>query len=505
MNPARARSSLARWLLLIFVLILASVVLLGCRRSRPDAVEVEPTATAVVQMVEVTRVVEVTPQPWTQPHPLLGDVRVRKAIAHCIDRDALLAAVYPFLSEDARANLRIDSFLPNEHWAYNGPYPDLPFDPDLGGSLLVEAGWALPAGDLYRRNAAGDVLTLKLSTSDARFRQDWAAVAEENLRECGVQLLRLHTPASWWLGADTGLQRRDFELGAYAESSQVDPGGRSRYACDQVPLPGNGWQGENYSGWCNPAADRAVIATASAPDRATQASEYDIVQRQFAADVPALPLFRRAEAEAWTPRLAGVRPNSTEFSTAFIAEWEAADGEPLRIGLLDEPDTMLIDGEPSPSQRQIAQIGIGSLWTQADYDFQPRTQTPLATIENGLVTRQMVEVSAGDRVFTTFGIAETIGAGASALSLPQFTVTYQFEDFVWSDGTTASPLDIELAHRFACRTQADAVRPAVCDAIQDVSFGPGMQATVTYLPGYDSPSPRACTLGRAVPQPSGGE
>ena len=36
---------------------------------------------------------------FTTPHPILSDVKVRTAIAHCIDRDALIASVYPFVED----------------------------------------------------------------------------------------------------------------------------------------------------------------------------------------------------------------------------------------------------------------------------------------------------------------------------------------------------------------------------------------------------------------------
>ncbi len=47
------------------------------------------------------------------------------------------------------------------------------------------------------------------------------------MADCGIQILRLHAPASWWFGDTTGLARRDFELGAYAWVGQVDPGGQT--------------------------------------------------------------------------------------------------------------------------------------------------------------------------------------------------------------------------------------------------------------------------------------
>src|SRR5690606_33045124 len=111
---------------------------------------------------------------FTTPHPILSDVKVRQALAYCIDREALIASVYPYV-EDGTA-LEMDSFLPKTHWAYSGPYADMPmFDPEAGKALLEEAGWAQGDGPV-RTNANGDALVLKFTTTSAQFRQTWSAV-----------------------------------------------------------------------------------------------------------------------------------------------------------------------------------------------------------------------------------------------------------------------------------------------------------------------------------------
>ena len=195
----------------------------------------------------------------SQPHPLLSDIRVRQAIAHCIDRDALISALYTYVPDDVKASLRMDSFVPKTHWAYSGPYTDYEFNVETAGALLDEAGWTLDEASGYRVNADGDTMELTLTTTNAQFRQTWAAVVEQQLAACGILLIRQHTPASWWFGDTTGLARRDFELGAFAWVGQADPGGRTLYACDQIPVPANNWEGQNGMGWCNEAASQNIV------------------------------------------------------------------------------------------------------------------------------------------------------------------------------------------------------------------------------------------------------
>lgn len=130
--------------------------------------EVEVTRIAQVLVTEVVTIA-VTPEPFTAPHPILSDVRVRRAIAHCTDRARLFRAAYPGLTDTAP--FEADSFIPREHWAYAPDIARYPFDPATGGALLEEAGWALADGAEYRSNANGDELALTLTTTDAQFRQ----------------------------------------------------------------------------------------------------------------------------------------------------------------------------------------------------------------------------------------------------------------------------------------------------------------------------------------------
>ena len=131
-------------------------------------------------------------------------------------------------------------------------------------------------------------------------------MAEQNLLGCGIQLIRQHVPASWWFGDSTGLKRRDYELGAFAWVGQTNPAGRTLYACNQIPLPSNNWEGQNGMGWCNETASNAIIQANNTLKKEDRVKWYDINQQEFAKDMVSLPLFQRAEAHAWSNNLEGL-------------------------------------------------------------------------------------------------------------------------------------------------------------------------------------------------------
>lgn len=503
-----------KWLTLVGVLTVLAFVLAACPAQpagQTQIVEVTREVEKIVEKevqvevtkeVEVEKVVEVTAEDYTTPHPILSDINVRQAIAHCVNRDELIASVYPYVADDVKPTLRMDTFMPKSHWAYSGGYTDYEFSPEKGMALLEAAGWVDADGNGVREKD-GMPLSLKFTTTTAQFRQTWAAVAEQNLLACGIQIIRLHTPASWWFGDGTGLSRRDFELGAFAWVGQADPGGRTLYACNQIPLPSNNWEGQNYMGWCNEEASQAIVAANNTLDRAARIAAYDIVQKNFSADMVSLPLFQRAEAEAWSTNLLNFRPDPTEYSSANAGEWELADGgDTMVVGFSQEPASMFSLIESAAVQRQVAQMSQGVLYTTYSYDFQPVMQDGLSTLEAGLATNEMVEVKAGDTVYNVDGEPVALEAGtkiivngetveydgSSAVQLPQLVVTYKIKPFTWSDGTPASVADMELSHKINCDKTSGATTFITCDAMQSVEFGPEMQAVVTYVPGYQDPT-----------------
>jgi peptide/nickel transport system substrate-binding protein len=113
------------------------------------------------------------------PHPIFGDVRVRRAVSMGVDRDAMLKNVF-----DARGRIAF------------GPYPKvladttvkpLGFDPAHAAALLDSAGWTKGADGMRSKN--GRPLAFRLavpSSSAARVR--YAVMMQEQLKNVGVRV-----------------------------------------------------------------------------------------------------------------------------------------------------------------------------------------------------------------------------------------------------------------------------------------------------------------------------
>lgn len=484
------------------ILVIASMVFSACAAPMPAGPADDtgaPGGEAAAPAEDLTR-----------PHPLLSDVKVRQAIAHCIDRDALISAVYTYVPDDIKANLRMDSPWPKSHWVYGGPYQDYEYSVEKATALLEEAGWVDADGDGFReKDGRGAQLTL--TTTNSQFRQTWGAVVEQQLRDCGILILRQHTPASWWFGDTTGLARRDFELGAFAWVGQTEPSGRSLYACDQIPTPRNNWEGQNGMGWCNETASNAIVQATNTLLRDDRIPAYNTFQEEFAKDMVSLPLFQRAEAEAWGLNLEGIVVDPTEYGTASADKWTLADGgDTIVLGFSQEPASMFDLVESAAVQRMISQMGRGVYNTQYNYDYQPVLQDGFSTIESGLATNEMVKVKAGDTVYDKSGQpvalekdvellidGETVVYdGSSELEMPQLNVTYKFKPYTWSDGTAGSIEDFKLAMKINCDRTSGATTFTTCDTfgteadtMGNVTFSDSaLEYTIKYWPGVQDPT-----------------
>jgi ABC-type transport system substrate-binding protein len=437
---------------------------------------------------------------FTTPHPILSDIRVRQAIAYCSDRAELIKSVYPFLSADEQKKLLMDTNLPQGHWALaTEGITTYPFDPEKGKALLDEAGWAAPEGGGIR-DKEGVPLFIKFVTTNAQFRQTWATVFEQQLADnCGIQISRTHAPASWWFGDTTGLARRDFELGAFAWVGEADPGGTTLYACNQIPLPSNEWEGQNSMGWCNETASKAIIAANNTLDREERKKQYAIFQAEFTKDMISLPLFNRLEAAAASNELVNFKPNPTEYVTANADSWElTGGGDTLVMGFTQEPASLFQLVESAAVARMVGQLLSFRETTQYDYDYQAVGLKTLPTVDSGLATVSELDVKEGDKVWTAAGEATPLAAGVEVtnsagesvtyeggpLKLNQMKVTFQYADGLkWEDGEPVKKADFELAYKINCDPESGSTSLTICNSIQGIEFTSDTEYTVTYLPG----------------------
>jgi len=235
------------------------------------------------------------------------DVRMRRATAMCLDRQQVMDVLFYGRSEP------IASYIPPEHSLYDPELGPLPYDPEAAQALLEEMGWRDSDGDGFREAHGvagvpdGTALCFKWSSTAAQRRFVYMRMFQENLRGCGIKLVLDNMPASEFFadGPEGPLFGRRFDLASFSWMTAVEPP-CALYICSEIPREGNGWAGENISGYCSAEFDGACSEAEQALP-GTSAYEYyhRTAQRIFVRDLPSVPLYRRVRVAATRPEIRG--------------------------------------------------------------------------------------------------------------------------------------------------------------------------------------------------------
>jgi peptide/nickel transport system substrate-binding protein len=260
----------------------------------------------------------IQPASWVRRPDFFGDVRVRQAVAQCIDRERI-AREAPLYGEAAVAA----SYVAPEHPLYAGERLHYwGYDPAGGRLLLDEVGWRDEDGDGMReaRDVAGVAygtpftVTL-LTTGDYAPHERTARILVENLAECGIGLaVEVLPPEEFFAdGPDGPVFGRQFDLALFSWQNYLDaPCGL--YLSTQIPGPDNWWATSNNPGYASAEYDALCQAALNAlPGTDDYSRFHGETQRIFSNDLPVLPLYFAPKAVAVRPGVSGVVLDPSEF------------------------------------------------------------------------------------------------------------------------------------------------------------------------------------------------
>src|SRR5574340_975680 len=261
-----------------------------------------------------------------------GDLRVRQAVASCIDRQALIADLLFSQSQIP------SGFFPPDHPLYAADLPQISFDPAYGAQLLDEAGWKDQDGDPLTPRVAtgvanvldGTPLTVTYATTKDDLRVNTANRIAAMLKECGVGVTvqPMDAGALFAPSPDGILFGRSFDLAQFAwQSGRESP--CSLYTSGQIPSAANSWIGTNITGWSHPDYDAACQAAMKAPPL-DQAANLP-VQQIFAEQLPVLPLYYTIHLSSSRPDLCGLQVDGSARSDFWNLE-NIAVGADCQIG-----------------------------------------------------------------------------------------------------------------------------------------------------------------------------
>jgi peptide/nickel transport system substrate-binding protein len=253
-------------------------------------------------------------------NPILADVRVRQALMYGSDRAAIDKRLFGGRQPPAA------TFVSPLDWVYAADLPPYPFDPKRAAALLEEAGWK-PRPDGTRVDAQGHPLRLELATTAGnRTRELVQQVLQSQWRQLGIDVTLKAEPPRVFFGET--VQHRTYPgLALFAWISAPENVPRTILHSAEIPTAGNGWAGQNDSGYRNPKVDALLDAIEVELDKEKRRAMWHELQAIYLQDLPNLPLFHRSEAHVWPKWLEGIEPTGQLAPvTLWVERWRVTGG-----------------------------------------------------------------------------------------------------------------------------------------------------------------------------------
>ncbi len=233
----------------------------------------------------------------------LQDVRVRQAIAHGIDREAIIEHKYRGLAQLSTG------MLAPAHWAYEGDVERYAYDPERARRLLDEAGFPDPDGDGPKMR-----FELELKVSSNKFRRALAQLMSNQLARIGIGLkVRSYEWGTYFHDIKSG----NFDLTTLQWPSVLEP---SLYHwvfhSSNIPTPENVSAGANRGAYRNERVDELLEAGMVEVDVEKRKAIYGEVQQILARELPYVSLWHE-------DNVAIMREGVSEYYTTPNARFEA--------------------------------------------------------------------------------------------------------------------------------------------------------------------------------------
>ena len=208
--------------------------------------------------------------------PVFKDVRVRRAIAHAIDRRSIVEHKYRGL-----ATLSTGLLAPT-HWAYEPEVATYEYDPERAAALLDEAGYPDPPGPAPR-------FSMELKVSSSKFRRALALLIAHQLARVGIEVrVRAYEWGTYFYDIKSG----NFDVTTLQWPSVLEPSlYRWIFHSENIPGPENVSAGANRGAYASAEVDALLERATTAIETDERRAVYSAIQKVLARDLPYVSLW----------------------------------------------------------------------------------------------------------------------------------------------------------------------------------------------------------------------
>jgi peptide/nickel transport system substrate-binding protein len=235
------------------------------------------------------------------PHPILGDLRVRQAIAYGIDKQTIIDKLLYGKALPGSSELNTDPYNCTDIKAF-------PYDPAKAKQLLDDAGWKVGADGIRVKD--GQRLRLKYQTTTGnKLREDSQVLIVENMKAIGIEFYIENQPSSLLIGswaANSPRKKGNYDIIMYTTNAAIDPHSQmyNYFDSKSIPSPDN-QGGVNYSRWNDPETDKLIEQAGSIPDWPQRKALYCQAAERVVEGASHIYLYQRLNLQSFNVRVQG--------------------------------------------------------------------------------------------------------------------------------------------------------------------------------------------------------
>ncbi len=245
-------------------------------------------------------------------NPVLRDVKVREAIAHGIDKEAIIDTVAN------RDLVPVSGFLHPIDPFFDAKAKFVGFDGPKACSLLEESQWFNGKG--FPREKNENKFVIELYTADRPDRLKTAAAIKKSLAAIGIDVVIRTSDERTFL---SDLLRLNFP-GMALYTMRLTPGSplRSLFSKQAIPNVRNGYAGQNLSAWSVEKVEKALTSLEEQNDVEHRKQAIQLIQNEFLNELPFISFgffMRRAYANREIDKFS--IPGNQQPSSLWARAW----------------------------------------------------------------------------------------------------------------------------------------------------------------------------------------
>ncbi len=250
---------------------------------------------------------------YTNPRSLL-DVRVRRALAHAVDKHGINDALFE------GEGILADTFIPptvEYYSAVDRIVRKHPLDLRQTEQLMTEAGFTRGPDGFWSHPAEGR-FSAEIKVNQSAQSEAEMAIMAEGFRRAGFEFREVPVPQAQ---SRSGELRGSFPS-LYTGGGSTGDGSLPSFVSTNIARPENRWVGNNRAGYNNPEFDRLVEAYNSTLERDKRNEHLAQAARLFSEDLPAISLYFNPGIVAFVSALEGPVPFGPQADVGWnVHEW----------------------------------------------------------------------------------------------------------------------------------------------------------------------------------------